>query len=475
VSVLSPNCYIQWRRQTLGDILHEPTGASFLTEQLLQSVWHHQRLLRDQLQTFDGRAVRILHPGFWNHEAGPDFRDALIQFDSDEIVTGDIEIDVHTHGWRSHGHEHNPGYRKVVLHVVWDGENANAGSQPTLALKPFLDAPLSELAIWLGKDPLKHWTGQCCGPLAGLPAEHLAELIRQSAAVRLQAKAAQFQARARQVGLQQSLWEGIFGALGYKHNVWPMRRLAELLPAMSAPASERSSTEWQALLFGIAGILPTDLPQNRSRAARYVRSLWDIWWRERDRYVESTLPHALWRFAGCRPANHPERRLALMAHWLARHRFLDRLEAWAAAPLPDAKLLPSMIELLQVDRDDYWSWHWTFRSARMSRPQPLLGSQRATDLAVNVILPWFWMRAATGKSEAIQQSIEHRYFVWPRAEDNAVLRLARERLFGGKDCRFVKTAAHQQGLLQIVRDFCDRSNALCDRCRFPELVRQLEF
>jgi hypothetical protein len=27
-------------------------------------------------------------------------------------------------------------------------------------------------------------------------------------------------------------------------------------------------------------------------------------------------------------------------------------------------------------------------------------------------------------------------------------------------------------LLQIVRDFCDHSNATCDGCSFPELIRQ---
>jgi hypothetical protein len=31
----------------------------------------------------------------------------------------------------------------------------------------------------------------------------------------------------------------------------------------------------------------------------------------------------------------------------------------------------------------------------------------------------------------------------------------------------------QQGVLQIVRDYCEHSNALCESCRFPELVRSL--
>ena len=28
----------------------------------------------------DGRALTVLHPGFWNASAGPDFRDAVLQF-----------------------------------------------------------------------------------------------------------------------------------------------------------------------------------------------------------------------------------------------------------------------------------------------------------------------------------------------------------------------------------------------------------
>ena len=57
------------------------------------------------------------------------------------------------------------------------------------------------------------------------------------------------------------------------------------------------------------------------------------------------------------------------------------------------------------------------------------------------------------------------------AEDNAVLRLARDRLLGGRRDVKLASAAMQQGLLQIVRDFCNHSNALCADCKFPELVR----
>jgi hypothetical protein len=66
---------------------------------------------------------------------------------------------------------------------------------------------------------------------------------------------------------------------------------------------------------------------------------------------------------------------------------------------------------------------------------------------------------------------EHRYFNWPAAGDNSLLRMARQRLLGGAKTGTLKGAAAQQGLLQILRDFCDHSNAICENCQFPELAR----
>jgi hypothetical protein len=134
-------------------------------------------------------------------------------------------------------------------------------------------------------------------------------------------------------------------------------------------------------------------------------------------------------------------------------------------------LLDSLRDILEVERDEFWSWHWTFRSARLKKPQPLLGDARVTDLAVNVILPWLWTRAAEGKNRKLQRVIEHRFAVWPQAEDNSILKLARQRLLGVGRSRALRSASAQQGLIQITRDFCEHSNAVCENCRFPGLVR----
>jgi len=442
---------------------------------LLQAVWRHQRLLREQLSTLDGRSVRILHPGFLNREGGPDFRGAVIQFGDEPPRSGDVEVDLESAGWRAHGHDKNPNFKNVILHVLWKaapGKPSSKDSPPAVTLFGKLDAPLAELNHWLNTDDSEalpeNLRGQCSAPLAELPPEKLRELLLQAAQVRFHGKAAQFQSRARHVGWEQTLWEGIFKALGYKHNVWPMQCLAESRARWCA--SRSSPLALQARLLGMAGLLPPELTRAQASADGYLRSVWDHWWREREEFSDCALPRALWRFYGQRPANHPQRRLALAAHWLADNTLPAKLERWCAKKFSDGESAPALLEVLQIAPDNFWSWHWTIHSPRLKKAQPLLGPSRATDLAVNVILPWLWIRAFEGKNASLQKEIENRFNAWPAAEDNSVLKLARQRLLGNAGRRALRSAAEQQGLIQIVRDFCDHSNAVCENCRFPQLV-----
>jgi hypothetical protein len=464
-----PQFYSQWRAtlQPFGTLRDHSTPP----EALLQNIWHHQRILRDELKLADGRAVRVLHPGFWNHVAGPDFRDAVLQFAGEPPVTGDVEIDLDSSGWKSHGHDRNPNFQNVKLHVVWEGDARLA--IPTLTLKTFLDAPLVELALWLTTDVAKQYPeqllGQCAAPLREVTSVQLAQLLNEAALVRFQRKAADLHARARQAGWEQALWEGMLRALGYKQNVWPMQRVGELR-ARLAP-EDGSLVPMQARLLGVSGLLPNDLTRRQRSADSYLRTVWDHWWRERDTFSDCALPRNLWRLNGLRPANHPQRRLALAANWAGDASLFKRIDQWLITTQHDHALADSLLECLQPPADAFWSRHWTLRSARTPKPQPLLGTARGTDLAINVVLPWHWLRAREGGNAKLLAEAERRYFAWPAAEDNAVLRLARDRLLGGRRDVKLTSAAMQQGLLQIVRDFCNHSNALCADCKFPELVR----
>ena len=470
----SENLYARWRARSCAENFLR--DDNFPTERLLQAIWQHQRLQRGELKADDGRCVRIFHPGFASLEGGPDFRGAVLQIGEDSPRSGDVEIDLRATGWRSHGHDRNPDFKNVLLHGVWeaDGQKTGAGHPPILRLQNALDAPLTELSLSLEKESLRSLPeklrGKCSAPLRDLEETGRTELLGQAARVRFENKAAQFRARARTAGWEQTLWENLFRALGYKHNVWPMQNLAETKARFSRGAN--SAFEIQCRMLGIGGLLPDELTGAEKSSNAYLRRAWDFWWRERDEFSDSILPRAVWKFHGLRPSNHPQRRLALASHWLAAGDSTAKIEKWILAEVPDKKLLPSLHEILQVKRDDYWSWHWTFKSARLPRPQPLLGAARVTDLAVNVILPWLWVRAREGGNEEIEREVERRYFSWPAAEDNSILKLARQRLLGTSNAKVLKMVVAQQGLMQIVRDFCEHSDAICGNCRFPELAEK---
>jgi hypothetical protein len=468
------NFYAAWRESCRAvNFFHD--GRSAPPEKLLQAVWHHQRLRREQLKTVDGRKLRVLHPGFASLEGGPDFRGAVLQFGEAAPVSGDVEIDLQSAGWHGHGHDTNPSFQNVILHVVWEEtESAKAkaaGPPARIIVKDLLDAPAAELALALENESglPESLRGKCAAPLRELSAAQVAEVLHAAAKVRFENKAAALLARAKGSGWEQALWEGLFRALGYKHNIWPMLNLAETKPQWSRGA--KSAFELQARLLGVSGLLPGDLTRTEKVGDTFLRKAWDIWWRDRDGLADCTLPRTVWKFHGLRPVNHPQRRLALASHWLSSGSLAAQIEAWCVREISTAALLPSLHKVFLVERDDFWSWHWTFKSPRLTRPQPLLGEGRVTDLAVNVVLPWLWIRAREGGNTKILAEIERRFQAWPSAEDNSLLKLARQRLLGTSNARILKGAAQQQGLIQIVRDFCEHSNAICADCRFPELIR----
>jgi hypothetical protein len=444
----------------------------------MQLVWQHQRMQRGKFRTLDGAPLAVLHPGFWNREAGPDFRGAVLRFGDGAPVTGDVEVDREAGGWKAHGHAGNPAFGKVILHVVWEaGAGAGLASKlPTLAMGRFLDAPMEDLMEWAkvsGTPWPEEWRGQCCAPLRSLPAEALNSLLEQAARARLERKGKALGNRAKEAGWEQALREGLFRGLGYKKNAWPMQCVAEILARIELPPG--SALVWQARLLGVGGLLPEEVAGHTETARRYLKQVWDHWWRERELFDGMVLPRQVWVYHGQRPGNHPQRRLALAAHWLAAEGLKEALDKWfekADSAGSKGKFARELMEVLQGRTDAFWSRHWTLRAKPLPKAQPLLGLDRTGDLAMNTLLPWFWMRGAARQKPEEVAKAEALYLAWPKGEDNAVLKLARERLLGTGSDREFGTAASQQGLLQIVGDFCTQAGSLCAECRFPELARQ---
>lgn len=471
--------YEAWRRGlVLGSLLHDrpPVVPS---ERLLQLIWVHQRLRLESLRDELGRRVEVLHPGFWNHGPGPDFSGAVMRLgDAGDLVRGDVEIDLEAGGWRAHRHAGNPAYGRVILHVVWRRPTGRveAGVGPTparLVLDGVLDAGLSELAEQLHGvevDP-PSVMGRCARGFRDLGVGGVVRLLEEAGRVRLRCRGGAMVARAKDLGWSGVFWESAFAALGYRHNAWPFRWLSGWRRELAGVGA--GVGEVQARILGLAGLLPDGLDGMDPWVARWVRGAWDVWWREREEWSGRVLPSGLWRFHSCRPANHPLRRLALAAHWLVDGDLECKVEGWVRGVIGGGMEVGggagvALLRILRPVEDPFWDWHWTFFSSPMERRTPLLGLGRVTDMVMNVVLPWAWARARVGVGDV--DGVERVYLGWPAGGDNQRLRQVAARMFAG--CgglgEVLGTAARQQGAMQLLGDFCVRSDALCSGCLMPE-------
>ncbi|MGC8830125.1 MAG: DUF2851 family protein [Verrucomicrobiia bacterium] len=443
-------------------------------EKLMQAIWFNQRIRRGKLKTIQGEKLKVLHPGFFNVEAGPDFKNAIIQFGNGKPVQGDVEIDSRVSDWKSHSHHSNPAYKNVILQVVWGCSEDSTNSMPVMQLKRFLEHPLAILEDTVGIDLVEQFPasleGVCSKIFKNFSAERRKKFLEEAALFRLEQKSLQIIARARDSSFEQALWELLFRALGYKNNIWAFQCLGELRPAI-IDHNSGDLLQLEARLFGLSGLLPFELPRVDSENDSYIKTLWDYWWREQEAFVEFALPASIWRLSGTRPANHPHRRLALAARWLFKNSLHNDLINWLKTADTNS-MEESFLNLLTPQQDPFWNWHYSVKSKKTSAPQPLIGADRATDIAINVALPWLLAVSRENFDKPMEDRVVEFYLKWGPAQDNALLKLARKRLFGSLCSEIADSAATQQGIIQVVKNFCENSDSVCTGCRFPAKLEQ---
>src|SRR5205807_2980678 len=153
--------------------------------------------------------------------------------------------------------------------------------------------------------------GRCQAPLKDLPEERVASVLDAAAQFRLRQKANRIRNKIDAHGRDETLFQEIASALGYKENKLPFTLLAQRLPLQFL---RENVQHCEALLFGTAGFLETpDLDIYKKSAREYVRQLWDRWWPHRENLQRLVLPAKAWHISGTRPVNHPQRRLAALA------------------------------------------------------------------------------------------------------------------------------------------------------------------
>jgi hypothetical protein len=405
-----------------------------------------------QFVSTSGDKIDIVQFGTWNREAGPDFRDAAIRINGSDPIRGCIELDVNDRSWETHGHATNPAFDETVLHVFVEksGREFFTRTKSNRNVPQVCIDPTILPDAFSGNIPLAR-PGRCQSPLKDLPEERVNSVLDAAAQFRLQQKAVRIRNKIGNHGRDEALFQDLAAALGYKENKLPFTLIAQRLPLKLL---HEKHDDAEAMLFGLAGFLEApDLGIFKGSTRKYVRTLWDRWWPHRDAMQRIILPAKVWRMSGTRPVNHPQRRLAALSmivqEWPGFRRMLDRKSA------VETNDFFSKLE------HPFWKFHYTLISDTSPKKMALIGESRVAEILANVLLP-FWFSDDTAVWPAYAQL--------PACLSNRRLETAATRLFGNDPRRqqFLKTVAHQQGLLQIYEDFCMQDNSDCAQCPFPE-------
>src|SRR6266536_4443028 len=399
-----------------------------------------------------GEKIDVVQFGTWNRESGPDFRDAAITINGSKPIRGCIEIDVSDRNWEAHGHATNPAFEETMLHVFVEKSDREffTTTKTHAEVKQICIGSTALPDAFSANIPLAR-PGRCQSPLKDLPEKRVNSVLDAAAQFRLQQKAGRIRNKIENHSRDEALFQDLAAALGYKENKLPLTLIAQRLP-LKLLHEKRDDAE--AMLFGLAGFLEApDLGVFKGSTRNYVRTLWDRWWPHRDVMQRIILPARVWRISSTRPVNHPQRRLAALAILAREWPRLQR--ASGKSSVAAAK------DFFQALDHPFWNFHYTLTADASPKEMALVGESRVADILANVLFP-FWV------SE--DADIWHEYAELPARLSNRRLETAATRLFGNDPRRkqFLRTVAHQQGLLQIYEDFCMQDNSDCAQCPFPE-------
>ena len=474
-----------------------PTPHPPVRERLLRCMWFDQTF-DDVLRTVGGEKLTVLSPGWWNLEAGPDFRNAVIRFPGGRPEKGSVEVHVYATGWQQHEHHRDTRYNDVILHVVmWNDSGAETTERedgravPILELSEFVRQPVEELTEELNPGDYPHASEGSAGRCQKLLAEQeidpawIGQFLDHAGDERMLRKAERFRDMPEGDAPESILYVSLMEAAGFKKNKRPMGRLARLVPLSDARRllEDGGMVALQAALFGMAGLIPEqfalDGTEPDTERVAYVRQLRDEWARRADEFEGQPLEPDMWSFSGTRPVNYPTRRIAGVARLLEKAAPSGGLVAALEQAVRDAPAAPARriargpaaraaVTLLTDVWDDFWSFRTTFSGKKLRHRTRLIGKNRATIIFVDAIVPILLARARERGDDDLERRLHRAYATLPRLPDNSVLRFMAARIFGGTDPagEVVNSARRQQGLLQLFSDYCEAEAEGCRRCAF---------
>jgi hypothetical protein len=489
-------------------------------ERFLRHIWSKQ-YLKTGLQTANGKALSVIDVGQLNSDGGPDFLNAKVRVGG-ITYAGDIEIHRTTFDWFQHQHQEDPRYNKVVLHVVLESGSkfsptlVKCGREiPALILGNFLSESIH--SIWqkaiLDERVKKSETLRCFNSNDVLSTEQIDCWLTKLAVERLELKLRRFEERLKQLAhekrmmvrerqrpygelqlegehdeipppfpeltqkdfsqkelWEQVLYEGIMEGLGYSKNREPFVRLAQsvTLKMIGDLGAGNGGDRIQALLFGVAGLIPKLKSLKEKESRNYVRRLTCEWKVLKPSFHSEILHVADWQFFPTRPLNFPTLRIAAACALINKFFFNDlfrHIIQTIKANRSEGEKECELIRLFSIETNDFWKHHYNFDEAA-PKNVTALGSMRIREIIINAVLPVTLLYARIFKDITVRECALRLYLSLPATEDNSITRLMEKQLLKGRCPQ--EHVSHQQALIQLYKYYC-----LEGRCTDCELGQKL--
>jgi glycerophosphoryl diester phosphodiesterase len=415
-----------------------------MNEQFLHYLWQFQAFDKSDLRTQAGEAINIYKTGLLNTDAGPDFMNARIKIGEIEWV-GNVEIHINSSHWNQHQHQYNRAYENVILHVVWENDQAilrhDNSTIPTLELKSITDSGIFKKYLQLIENQS---IIPCESQFRGVSALSKIAMLDKVLTKRLQQKA---EIAAELLHQNNGDWEETAYQLlarnfGFKLNTEPFLRLAKNVQLKTLQKHRDNLTQIEALLFGQSGLL------NDSELDEYVEKLKnEADFLSKKYTINSQLAAHEWKFLRTRPANFPTIRVAQFAKLVyQQHSFFSLFT--------QTDSVKELKEKLQVNQSDYWTNHHHFNK-KSSRILLGLGKDSIENLIINTAIPLLVCYAQSiDNQELIERAI--RFLESISAEKNKITDIWEELDMS------IKTAYDSQGCIELYNNFCTKK--LCLQC-----------
>jgi hypothetical protein len=283
-----------------------------MKEEFLHYLWKYRLYNTDKLFDKDRNKIIVIHPGEYNHDAGPDFFNARILIGG-TIWAGNVEIHTKSSHFDSHGHQNDPAFNNVILHIVAKNDKKvfNSNGEELLTIELAFDSSLYENYVTLVNNP---YIIACQDEINKLDNIYISQWLNSLVIERIQSKSELILRIFSETGND---WEETFYRLlsryfGFRVNTEPFEMLATALPFRIIRKHSDNRFQIEALLYGTAGMLEKGLFKE-AIYDEYYRNLLKEFEILSAKYALRPIHGWLWKFSRLRPSNFPTVRISQLS------------------------------------------------------------------------------------------------------------------------------------------------------------------